>query len=332
MIAAVVPAAGASSRLGQPKLLLAFDGQTVIGRLVASLRAGGVERVVVIAPPSHAPEGPAVATEARFAGADVVVPLTRPDSMRDSVELGIARLAQEDPPQRVLLTPGDYPGLSAAIVAQVVRQSASSPECIVIPSHHGRRGHPIILPWRFAAEIPSLPADVGVNALVARHGDLVVELEIASRAILADLDTPDDLDEWARRRYSEGGCSRESGQPISDASVPSPYAGFESPVSRVPLAGSRFRVPVRLFALAKERAGRSEIEIDLVPGSTVRDVRTALADNLPALAPMLSIALVAVDEEYAGDETPVLPGSRLAVIPPVSGGAGAGGLRGEAMQ
>ena len=78
MIAALVPAAGSSSRMGQPKLLLKFDGMSMIGRLVAALRKGGARRVVVIAPPDDAAEGPAVATEARLAGAEVLVPLTRP--------------------------------------------------------------------------------------------------------------------------------------------------------------------------------------------------------------------------------------------------------------
>ena len=64
-------------------------------------------------------------------------------------------------------------------------------------------------------------------------------------------------------------------------------------------------VTVRLFALAKERAGQSEITIDLAHGSTVSDVRKALADRLPALAPLIPTALIALDEEYASDGTPI---------------------------
>jgi molybdopterin converting factor subunit 1 len=80
-------------------------------------------------------------------------------------------------------------------------------------------------------------------------------------------------------------------------------------------------VTVRLFALAKEKAGRSELAIELAHGATVADLRTALADRLPALAPLMPSVLIAVDEEYASDGTLISPGSRLAVIPPVSGGA-----------
>jgi len=82
----------------------------------------------------------------------------------------------------------------------------------------------------------------------------------------------------------------------------------------------RIHVTVRLFALAKERAGRSEIELELPAKSTVADLRRALRDRFPELAALWSSALVAVDEEYAGDDVPIGPGTTLAVIPPVSGG------------
>ncbi len=62
-------------------------------------------------------------------------------------------------------------------------------------------------------------------------------------------------------------------------------------------------------------------------GSTVADLRAALGEHLPALAPLLPTVMIAVDEEYAGDDAPIPPGSRLAVIPPVSGGAGTRGIR-----
>ena len=54
-IAAIVPAAGRSERMGRPKLILPIGGATVIARVVAALRQGGAEPVVVVAPPAEAP-------------------------------------------------------------------------------------------------------------------------------------------------------------------------------------------------------------------------------------------------------------------------------------
>ena len=68
MIAAVVPAAGRSQRMGRPKLLLPIDGEPLIVRVVTALREGGAERVVVVAPPAESEGGPAVAALASQAG------------------------------------------------------------------------------------------------------------------------------------------------------------------------------------------------------------------------------------------------------------------------
>jgi molybdopterin converting factor subunit 1 len=81
-------------------------------------------------------------------------------------------------------------------------------------------------------------------------------------------------------------------------------------------------VTVRLFALAKERVGQPELRIDLSAPATVADLRAALSAQWPDLARLWSSALIAVDEEYAGDDATITPRSQLAVIPPVSGGAG----------
>src|SRR5215468_2464915 len=67
-VAAIVPAAGRSVRMGRPKLVLTIGGQTVLARVVKALRAGGAGRVVVVAPPADSDEGPAIAAEGRLAG------------------------------------------------------------------------------------------------------------------------------------------------------------------------------------------------------------------------------------------------------------------------
>ncbi len=80
-------------------------------------------------------------------------------------------------------------------------------------------------------------------------------------------------------------------------------------------------VQVRLFAIAREKAGRSEIEVNLPDPATVADLRRALADRFPDLDSVTLGAMIAVDEEYAGDAAIIGPASRLAMIPPVSGGS-----------
>ncbi len=80
--------------MGRPKLLFELDGQTRDRPASCGAPPGGAGRVVVVAPPADAAEGPAIAAEARRAGAEVVVPPTRPAEMRDSIELGLDALAR----------------------------------------------------------------------------------------------------------------------------------------------------------------------------------------------------------------------------------------------
>lgn len=194
MIAAIVPAAGRSERMGRPKLILPIGGTTVIARVVASLREGGVALVVVVTPPRDAPGAGILIDEAENASAVVVVALERPADMRASFALGLARLGDGPQPSTVLLAPADSAGISARLVAQVVACARDQMHSIVIPTFEGRRGHPIALPWARCVESHALPPGVGLNALVALHAADVLELPVAEAGALADLDTPEDYE------------------------------------------------------------------------------------------------------------------------------------------
>jgi molybdopterin converting factor subunit 1 len=79
-------------------------------------------------------------------------------------------------------------------------------------------------------------------------------------------------------------------------------------------------VRVKLFAGAKERAGRDELAIELRDGATIADLRQAIAAVHPALSTILPRSMWAVDTAYANDDTLLSEKSEVAMIPPVSGG------------
>ena len=202
MIAAIVPAAGRSLRMGRPKLILPLGGVPVIVKVVNALLEGGAATVVVVVAPGHEPGASRLAEEAARAGAEIVVAPEVPPDMRGSVELGRDWLGK-DAPTTVLLTPGDHPGISAALVARIVLGARNAPDSIVVPVSAGKRGHPVSLPWTIAEEVRRLPAGVGINTLVARHADQVIEIEVADPDVLSDLDTPEDYQRWANRSRIE---------------------------------------------------------------------------------------------------------------------------------
>jgi molybdopterin converting factor small subunit len=84
--------------------------------------------------------------------------------------------------------------------------------------------------------------------------------------------------------------------------------------------GGRVKITVKLFALAKQLANSDTLVVSVAEPATVRDVRRAIGEACPPLAALMRQMLIAVDSDYARDDTPVNAKSEVACIPPVSGG------------
>ncbi|MEW4568055.1 NTP transferase domain-containing protein [Tautonia sp. JC769] len=197
MIAALVPSAGQSRRMGRPKLTLPLaGGEVVIARVVSALRSGGADRVLVIAPPRSEPGSAELLDQAAQSGAETLeLPAATPD-MRSTVEAGLDLLERGPLPSSVLICPGDSVGLTPTLVASVIDRMRTDPGAIVVPVFDTRRGHPLGLPWPVASAIRDLPPDVGINALRERFADRVVLLDVPEPGTTEDLDTPDDYRKW----------------------------------------------------------------------------------------------------------------------------------------
>jgi molybdenum cofactor cytidylyltransferase len=118
--------------------------------------------------------------------------------MRATIEAGLDWLEHHSgrTPNALLLAPADSPGLSAALVSQVIGHARAHPGKIVVPAFRGRRGHPVLLPWPSALAIRALPAGTGVNALIAGRASEVVTVDVRDPGTVADLDTPEDYRRW----------------------------------------------------------------------------------------------------------------------------------------
>ena len=242
--------------------------------------------MIVVAPPAIPPGGRMSRSRRARPARKSWCRRARPAEMRDSIELGIDVLAQGSPLRSVLLTPGDTPGITADIVAQVLEicpcpmADASS-----FRSARGARGHPIVLPWSLAVAVPTLPDGVGVNTLVQRYRDRLSSspvMSLESPPTSTPRTTCGDGSPWRRRR--------------------SPGRGGPRPAEAGPTrAVEKIVVRVRLFALARERAGMSRDRSRAAAWRSV-DLLHALAERLPALATLFPMCLIAVNEEYAGDD------------------------------
>jgi len=80
------------------------------------------------------------------------------------------------------------------------------------------------------------------------------------------------------------------------------------------------KLRVKLFAVARQRAGTDCLEIEMPDETSVRQLRGALAEQYPPLADLLPHVRFAVNNDYAGDAERIPAAAEVAIIPPVSGG------------
>lgn len=196
---AVVPAAGASRRMGRDKLLLPLGDTVVVGAVLEALENGGVERVVVVTAPGNL----ALRQWVERAGQEVAINPAPERGMLSSVWEGLSALGGvgEVAARRVplLVTPGDLPGIDRHTVRALIELVALRAD-IAVPVHDGGRGHPLAISPRLVDEIPGLDLEVGLRQLLTRHRDGIVELEVAHPGVLRDVDTPDDYDAALKER------------------------------------------------------------------------------------------------------------------------------------
>ncbi|MEX0937425.1 MAG: nucleotidyltransferase family protein [Pirellulales bacterium] len=197
---AIVPAAGRSTRMGRPKLLLPWRDGTVVEQVLSAWHASGVQHVLVIV---H-PEDELLADTCRAAGALLIVAEQPPPDMKASVVLGLQAIrVRFNPADRDawLLAPADMPDLSPAVIDRLLAAHVPEDPRILVPVHAGRRGHPALFSWTLAARVESLASSDGVNRLFDDHA--VQEIFCPAAALAPDVDTPDDYRRLHGRDCSE---------------------------------------------------------------------------------------------------------------------------------
>ena len=187
MAAALLPAAGASRRMGRPKLLLPFRGRPLIAAVVDALRAGGADTIVLVI----APEDEELRAWARQTGVDVAVNPEPERGMLSSIQEGLAALPRD---QILLVSPADLPNLRAESVAELLRRTIDVDAPLAVPVYQGKRGHPLAIAPALIPEILTLDPGIGLKQLRDRHAAGLLEVPVDDPGVVQDVDTPEDYD------------------------------------------------------------------------------------------------------------------------------------------
>jgi molybdenum cofactor cytidylyltransferase len=188
-IAAIVLAAGRSTRMGDTNKLVAEIGGKPLVRIAADQAlASRAQPVIVVT--GHQRER----IEKALAGLPVrfVHNPDFADGLGTSLKAGIAAVPAES--DGVVVCLGDMPQVDAALIDRLI--AAFNPEqgaLAVMPTFNGRRGNPVLWSRRFFPELMAIEGDVGARHLITQYGEAVVEVPLTGTAAHVDVDTPEAL-------------------------------------------------------------------------------------------------------------------------------------------
>jgi molybdenum cofactor cytidylyltransferase len=184
-VAALILAAGRSSRMGSHKLLLPYKGRPIVNWVLAAACASQAGPVIVVLGHEAERVDAALRAERQF------LTIQNPhyaEGMSTSLKVGLAATPKVADGAIILL--GDQPHITPEIINAMITESSTAPDAIIAASYQGRRGNPVLFPRQYFAELETITGDEGGRSLLARHPDRVRLVEIDDALAGQDIDTP----------------------------------------------------------------------------------------------------------------------------------------------
>jgi molybdenum cofactor cytidylyltransferase len=203
VIAAVVLAAGASTRFGSQKLLAPVNDAPLVRRTVEQVVAAGLDAIVVVVGREER------AVQAALEGMPVrfVANTKFREGMYTSLRAGIRHLARTA--EAAIIVLGDQPGISAATITDLIEAYRASRQPIVVPIYNGVRGHPVLFDASVFPELETVVGDQGGREVIGRDPSRVASVHLPF-AMPGDIDTIEDY----RTLVGEGLTSPGGGEQL----------------------------------------------------------------------------------------------------------------------
>ncbi len=183
---AIVLAAGKSTRMQKQKLLLPFQGETIIRKVInTAMQAVNSNIVVVLG--SHSDE---VRQQTNNPNLKFILNPNYETGMLSSVICGFSALPERAGAAMLFL--GDQPHIPGSVPVQLIVAWNNSKKGIIIPTFSGKRGHPVLIETKYKQEIEQLNPEKGLKELMEKFSNDVLEVECQAPEVIRDIDTPDD--------------------------------------------------------------------------------------------------------------------------------------------
>lgn len=182
--------------MGFPKALLRYRDKTFLESILSATAAAGLEPSVVVL----GPDASKILASVKL-GTIVEARNEHPETGQiGSIKQGISAIVNRQV-EAIVVWPVDQPHVSVRTVELLLEEYRKGKASVVVPTHQGRRGHPVLFSRDVFDDLLDAPMDLGARAVVRAQQDKgrLVEVPVEDSAILEDIDTPEAYEGLLRR-------------------------------------------------------------------------------------------------------------------------------------
>ena len=182
--------------MGQDKVLLPWEGKTLLEHVLDQLLHSQVDEIILVL--GHG--AGRIREKISAPGVKIVLNPAYQEGMSASLRQGL--LSMDKKAEAFLVALGDQPGIRKEMINQLIEafHHALPRKNIVLPTYRSRLGHPVLFSVHYREEMGRLKGDIGGRQILADHPEDILALEMNTEDILQDIDTPEDYQEYLKRK------------------------------------------------------------------------------------------------------------------------------------
>jgi molybdenum cofactor cytidylyltransferase len=189
-ISALVLAAGESRRMGNAKLMLPLDKNSILDKTISNVLYSYLDEVVVVI----GYRSDDFLKKINKKNIKVVLNPNFKEGISSSIIAGLTCISQKS--HAIMIILADQPFISSYIINKMLIKFKESKKGILVPSYNNMQGHPVIFSLKYKEELLKLKGDVGGKEIIKRFPWDVLEIPIHSKNIHIDIDTPEDYKKY----------------------------------------------------------------------------------------------------------------------------------------
>lgn len=196
MIVGIILAAGESKRMGEPKALLKIGDQHFINRIASVLEASRLDLIYAVLGDRKEKIEPLLSRN--------VNPIHNPsfqEGQISSLKAAVEKIQYENC-DAAIVTLVDHPLISAAVVERLIESFYQSKKRIIVPTHAGKRGHPVLYSREVFPQILAAPLDRGAKTVRLANLEHTLEVAVNEPGVLIDIDTPEEYERHIAHPFS----------------------------------------------------------------------------------------------------------------------------------